>query len=404
MTARIRFADHLQDGDLVVIESGVGEPEDLVRALAAQVEELPDVEIFVGISYSGALTMELAERVTLSSFGAMADVGHLARADLVEILPVHYVDVARHLRHRSAGRRLVLLVQVTQTEVDGRHSFGVHVDYTAELIGDADLVIAETNDALPGTRGASAAASDIDVVVSVSRAPRQIPSGTVSEIHRSMAQHIFPLIEDNAVLQLGIGAVPAAVAGMLADKRTGLRVHTGLAGDWLVDLDASGALDPDATVVVGGAAGSEALYEFLSADPRVELRTIPMLTRPDVTASIDRFVSLNSAVQVDTTGQVNGEVIGTRYIGGVGGQVDFLRGGQLSWGGVAIIALPATAGEGKLSRIVRSLSGGTVTTGRAGVDLIVTEHGVADLRGKGMRERVEAILAIADPALRDGIV
>ncbi len=165
---------------------------------------------------------------------------------------------------------------------------------------------------------------------------------------------------------------------------------------------ALGHLDPDAPIVIGGAAGSAALYDFLSKDARVELRRIPDLTRVDITAPIDGFVALNSAVQVDLSGQINAEVAGERYLGGVGGQVDFLRGAQLSRGGRSIIALPAVAGS--RSRIVHRLDQGVVTTARSGVDTVVTEFGVADLRGLGLRERVRALAAVAAPEFREELL
>lgn len=403
MSADVRFAELLRDGDLVVVESGIGEPEKLVRALAAQVAELPAIEIFAGISYSGAFTPELARHTPLTSFGAMAELAPLARAGLVDVLPVHYVDVARHLRARGAGRRIVLLLRLSAAGADGMHGFGFHADYTAELVADAGLVIAEVDTGLPALRGVKVAASDVDVRIHADVPTREVPAGPVEEFHRSMAEHILPLVEDRSVIQLGIGSVPAAVAHGLAAARSGLRVHSGLVGDWLLDLHEAGALDPTAPIVIGGAAGTTRLYSFLAADPRVELRSIENLTRPDIVAPIERFVALNSAVQVDVTGQVNGEVVGGRYLGGVGGQVDFLRGAQLSLHGRSVIALPATASAGRFSRIVAELDAGTVTTPRSGVDFIVTEFGIADLRGRSIAERRQALAAIAAPQFRSGL-
>ncbi len=397
----IAFADHLRAGDLLVVGSGVGEPEGLVAALGEQVGSLPAAAVFAGISYSGLFTPELVAALPLSSFGAMGDIARLAKVGLVNVLPINYVDVARHLRSRNPDG-LVLMIQVAPADAAGNHSFGVAVEYAAELIDDARLVIAEVNDRLPVVRGATVHANRIDVSVHSSRELREIPAGEVTEVHRAIAAHIVPMIADGATLQLGIGGVPSAVATLLGEHRRNLKVHSGLVGDWLLDLDASGALDPDAPIVIGGAAGSAALYDFLSKDSRVELRRIPDLTRVDVTAPIDGFVALNSAVQVDLSGQVNAEVAGDRYLGGVGGQVDFLRGAQLAREGRSIIALPATAGS--RSRVVRQLDQGVVTTARSGVDTIVTEFGVADLRGLGLRERAAALAAVAAPEFREELV
>lgn len=398
--ADLRFSALLEDGDLIVTGSGIGEPESLIRQLDRQRALLPSVGLFAGISYTDAITPELATATSLSSFGGMGTIAPLAAAGLVNVLPVNYVDVARHLRARGANG-IVLMVQVSRADEGGMHSFGSAVDYTAELIEDARLVIAEVNDKLAPVPGPGIHTSRIGARIEVSRALREIPSAPVEDLHRRIAENVLALIPDGATLQLGIGSVPSAVAALLADQRTGLRVHTGLAGDWLLDLHRNAALDPEAQIIVGGAAGSRELYEFLAADPRVMVRTISSLTPPSATAHLSNFVALNSAVQVDLTGQVNAEVAGTRYLGGIGGQVDFLRGAQLSPDGRAIIVLPSTASGGKRSRIVANLDHGTVTTPRSGLDFVITEFGIADLRGKGLSERADALVAIADPRFRD---
>jgi acyl-CoA hydrolase len=183
-------------------------------------------------------------------------------------------------------------------------------------------------------------------------------------------------------------------------ERRDLRVHSALVGDWLLDLARAGALsDEPGSVVIGGAAGSAELYDYLTSSGAV-FKPIPELSPPDVLAGVDRLVAMNSALQVDLTGQVNAEVAGSRYLGGIGGQADFLRGAQLSPGGRSIVMLPATAVRGTMSRIVRHLDQGVVTTPRSGVDHVITEFGVADLRGKSLNERAEALIAIAAPEYR----
>jgi acyl-CoA hydrolase len=399
--------DVLRPGDLVVVGQGVGEPTPLLERLLRDAGTVPDVEVFVGLSHSRALTGDAARTGTdgaggpsLLSFGAMGPLARLAAAGGVSIIPCHFVDVPRLLRLRAPGR-LVVLLQVSPADPGGRHSLGVAVDYTYELVEHARAVVAEVNERMPVTSAPTLPGSAFAAVEHTFRPLPVVAPPTVREVHRRIAGHVAGLVPDGATIQLGVGALPSVMGEALSARR-GLRVHSTLAGDWLLDLARAGALDDGpGAVTISEAAGSAELYRYVAAGSPVLIRPVCELNRPALPAGVERFVAMNSALQVDLTGQVNAEEISSGYVGGIGGQPEFLRAAQRSEGGRSIIMLPATAADGRESRIVRRLHGGTVTTARSGVDYVVTEYGVADLRGRSLDERAEALLAVAAPHHRD---
>lgn len=275
------------------------------------------------------------------------------------------------------------------------------MDYTFELVGHARVVIAEVNEQMPVStprvHGSAFAA-----MVRTSRPLPMVAPPTVREVHRRIAAHVAGLLSDGATIQLGVGALPAVVGQALSGLRDP-RVHSTLAGDWPLGLARAGALrDEPGSVVISEAAGSAELYRYV-ADSAVSVRPVGELNRPEVLAGLDRFAALNSALQVDLTGQVNAEEIGSGYVSGIGGQPEFPRAAQRREGGRAIIMLPSTTADGRGSRIVHRVHRGTVTTARSGVDFAVTEHGVADLRGKSLDERAEELIAVAAPHHRDAL-
>lgn len=386
----------LREGDLVVSAQGTGEPTVLLEQLLASTA-LPPIELFVGLSHTDVLTGDVPRAVSLVSFGAM---GPLAgRAGEVAVLPCCFVDVPAVLRRRATGR-LVVLLAVSPVDADGCHSLGVSVDYTAELLDHADLVIAEVADGVPITSAPRVDTGRLDAVVGTSRALPVVAARAAGGTQRRIAAHVATLVGDAATVQLGVGALPAVVGAELAARRD-LRVCSTLAGDWLLALADAGALaeGPDA-VVVSEAAGSPALHGYAASGP-VRLTTVTEVNR--AAASAAGLVAMNSALQVDLTGQVNAEEIDAGYVGGVGGQPDFLRAAQRSEGGCSVVMLGATADRGRRSRVVRALHDGTVTTPRSAVDVVVTEFGVADLRGRSLDERAAALIAVAAPQHRDAL-
>jgi acyl-CoA hydrolase len=300
----------------------------------------------------------------------------------------------------------VAFVQVSPPDANGSHSFGLISDFVQAAVAKARVVIAEVNECVPFTYGdAVLPAARIDCAVHVARPPVEVSPAQIGETDQAIAKIVAGYIEDGAVLQVGIGAVPDAILRLLRDRRD-LGVHSGMIGDGLVDLVDAGvvtnALKPiDAGVSITGALiGTRRLYDFAHHNPRIGMRSSAYTHNEAVLSRLTRLVTINSAVEVDLTGQVNAEQSGTHYLGGTGGQVDFVRAGSRSPGGHSIIALPATAKGGKVSRITTNLSG-PVTTARSDVDVIVTEFGAAELKGQTLTERARRLVAIAHPDFQE---
>ncbi|MCF7550791.1 acetyl-CoA hydrolase/transferase family protein [Pseudonocardia sp. WMMC193] len=384
----------VEPGDTVLWGQGGAQPRSLVDALLHRAPDLGGVTAFVGLSFDArvAATTGLA----LRSYGAL---GALAGAP-VEVLRCHMSALPGLIR---SGRQPVdvVLCQVSPADAEGCHRLGVSVDYLHAALESARVVVAEVDPRVPATGGpVRVHRSAFAATVPAEHGPTLVPDRPGGECERRIAGHVAALVPRAATLQLGVGGLAAAVAGALREHRD-LRVHSGLIGDWVVDLDDSGALatDVDAPVVTGTALGSERLYGWLEGNPRVELRPVELVHPPAVTSALNAFVAVNQALQVDLDGQVGAEAVGGRYLGAIGGQVDFLRGAAASPGGVGIIALPSTTRDGA-SRIVEHLDG-PVTTAAADVGWVVTEHGAVDLRGTTRRERARALLSVADPVHRD---
>jgi acyl-CoA hydrolase len=286
---------------------------------------------------------------------------------------------------------------VTAPDASGCHGLGMAVDHTFELLDPARAVIAEVNHRLPMTSAPRIPASVFDAMVHTSRPLPNVRTPDVSDVHRQIGAHVAGLIPAGATVQLGLGAMASAVAAALGGHRD-LAVRSTLVGDWLLELASAGCLRSGSdAVVISEAAGTQELYDYVPA-AGVQIRSVSQVTGPAARGEIDSFAAVNSALQVDLTGQVNAEEIAGGYIGGIGGQAEYLRAAQRSDGGRSIVALPATAG--RHSRIVASLATATVTTPRSGVDFIVTEYGIADLRGRSLSERAKSLISIAAPQHR----
>jgi acetyl-CoA hydrolase len=277
----------------------------------------------------------------------------------------------------------------------GGYRLGLAEDYLPAAIASARVVIAEVSEAVPViTTGYRLTGADLDVLVRTSAAPLELAWGEPNPVEERIAARVAGLVEDGATLQVGLGALPDAVLGGLSGHRD-LGVHSGLIGDRVAELMAAGVITnarkaTDRGVTVGALlAGTRRLFDFADGNPGVALRDARYTHDPEVLAGQDRFVAINSALEVDLSGQVNAEVAGGSYVGAVGGAVDFLRGAARSRGGLPIVALPA-------ERIVATLTG-PVSTARSDAGLIVTEYGVADLRGQPLLARRERLIAVAHP-------
>jgi acyl-CoA hydrolase len=398
--------DFVRPGDTVLWGQGTGEPRTLTEALVAQRSRLGGVNVFLGASFSDTLKPEHADHLRFVGIGGIGSNAALARAGVLDVLPCHSSALPALI---ETGRLAVdvVFVQVSPLGVNGRYSLGLVGDYLGPAIARARTVVAEVNDQVPYTLGeGSLHPSDVDHVVHSSRPPVCVPAHPPTPAEEQIGELVAGLVRDGSVIQLGVGKVPHAIANSLMEKHD-LGVHSGVVGDWLVDLMKNGvvtnALKPiDAGITVTGALfGTNRLYDFVHENPAIHLRPVSYTHDSAVLRCLDRFVAINSAVEVDLTGQVNAETVNGGHIGTVGGQVDFVRAALASPGGRSIIALPSSARGGMVSRIVPKVSDGVTTTPRSDADLVVTEHGIADLRGQPLGERVKRLIAIADPRFRD---
>jgi 4-hydroxybutyrate CoA-transferase len=301
----------------------------------------------------------------------------------------------------------IALIQVSPPDEHGYCSFGIEVGVSKTAAESAKIIIAEVNPKMPRTLGDSFIhVSKLDYIVEVDYDLPELRMGVTDEVSDQIGQHIAGLIPDGATLQTGIGAIPDAVLQYLTNHKH-LGLHTELFSDGVIDLFAAGVLTCErktfhsGKMVAGFLLGTRALYDFVDDNPIVELHPTEYVNDPFNIARNDRMVAINSAIEVDLTGQVCADSIGTRFYSGVGGQVDFIRGASRSKGGLPIIALPSTAKRGELSRIVPTLKlGAGVVTTRNDVHYIVTEYGVAHLYGRSIRERAMALVEIAHPDFR----
>jgi acyl-CoA hydrolase len=304
----------------------------------------------------------------------------------------------------------VALIEVSPPDSHGFCSFGVGVDTTLTAAKCARYVVAQVNDNMPRTYGDSFIhVNDIDALVESSRPLCALAKVVVSDLQIAIARHVSTLIEDGAVLQTGIGGIPDAVLPMLMDRKD-LAVHSELVSDGVIPLIEAGVLTgarknfKPRKIILGFALGSKRLFEFVDNNPIFEFHPTAYTNDPALIARNDKMVAINSALQIDLTGQVCSDSIGNQFYSGIGGQVDFLRGASRSKGGKPIIAISSTAKQGTISRIVPTLDPGAgVVTSRGLVRYVVTEYGIAYLHGKSIRERAQALIEIAHPDFRSAL-
>jgi acyl-CoA hydrolase len=402
--AGLELSRFIRPGDHIVWGQACGEPTTLVEALIAQAESIGKLSAFAATSFSGILDATAAERLNLSSMGAIGALRTVAATGRLGIVPCHVSQIGSMIEQGLIGCD-VALVQVSPPDANGNHSFGLISDFVQAAVKKARVVIAEVNERVPFTLGeAVLPAARIDCAVHVARTPVEVPPAKIGATDQAIARAAAGYIEDGAVLQVGIGATPDAILRLLHDRRD-LGVHSGMIGDGLDDLVEAGVvtnarkpIDPGVSIT-GALIGTRRLHAFADHNPRIGMRSSSYTHGEAVLARLPKLVTINSAMEVDLTGQVNAEQSGSQYLGGTGGQVDFVRAGSRSPGGHSIIALPATAKDGAISRIAVALSG-PVTTARSDVDIIVTEFGAAELRGQTLAERARRLVKIAHPNFR----
>ncbi|MEZ5744364.1 MAG: acetyl-CoA hydrolase/transferase C-terminal domain-containing protein [Sphingomonadaceae bacterium] len=404
MSGAIDLSRRLKRGDSIIFGQACGEPPALVEALIEQGGGIGDLSAFIATSFSGAFQPDSASAFRLSSMGAIGALRSMTRAQALDVIPVHVGQVAP-LIEQGVLPCDVAMIQVSPADENGNHSCGLISDYVRAAVAKARVVIAEVNEQVPFTFGEMIHASEIDVAFEVDRAPVEVQPAKIGETDADIAKHCAEFIGDGSVIQTGVGAVPDALLQLLTDRKD-LGVHSGMLGDGLVDLYEAGALtnarkEIDAGVSINGALiGTRRLYDWAHRNPAIRMTPTSYTHDAAVLAQLSRLVTINSAVEVDLTGQVNAETVGPAYLGGTGGQVDFVRAGVRSPGGHSITALPATAKGGTISKIVSRLDA-PVTTARSEVDVVVTEYGAAELRGQSLAERARRMVAIAHPDFRE---
>jgi acyl-CoA hydrolase len=400
--ADLDLARYVRPGDGVVWGQGPGAPLGLVTTLLAQRERFGPVSAFCGYTAGLDLRPEHADAISFTALGAFGDLRHLARAGALRIIPAHMSDLAGLLADGTIPADVVL-VQVSPADDEGWHSLGVAVQHLPEAIAQARCVIAEINDHMPRTFGYRLHGSRFDVAVEASRPIVELPARAPGAVARQIAGHVAALVPPDATLQLGVGSMPDAVLTFLAG-RGDIGFHTGLLTDTVIDVIAAapGGVLGQLPLVSGAVFGTRRLYEFVDGNFAVQIRSVGQTHDPAALRAIPRFVSINSALEVDLTGQVNAETLAGRMLGGVGGQVDFIRAANESPGGVAVIALASTSGPDARSTITARLCG-PVTTARSDVRFVVTEYGAVDLHGLDLDRRAEALVGIADPGHRDAL-
>ncbi|NPT53963.1 acetyl-CoA hydrolase/transferase family protein [Paraburkholderia elongata] len=399
----IDFASIVRAGENVMWGQANAEPVPLTQALIAQRHQIGRFRVFLGASATDTCQPEHADCIDFVSYCGTGANRALARAGALDVLPCHYSQFPQMMR-AGALKIDVLLLQLAPPDREGRYSLSIAHEYLVSALDTARVIVAEVNEQAPWTYGERYLRdADLDFILPTSRAPLENAPSKTGNLELAIASHVAGLIEDGSTLQFGLGAIPEAILARLSDRRN-LGVHSGAIGDKVADLMDAGVINnarknvDTGLTIAGVMMGSRRIHDFAHRNQAVQFRSTSYTHDPDVLARIDRFVALNSALEVDLSGQINAEVANGSYVGAVGGALDFLRGARRAKGGLPVVAMPSTAGKGA-SRIVATLSG-PVSTPRSDAGVIVTEYGVADLRGLTLKQRRERLLAIAHPDYR----
>ncbi len=414
--SRIRTADEalqaVESGQRVYIHQGCAEPEELVKALVRRGHELHHVEVIhlATMGTAGYTRPEFEGHFRHNALFIGANVRQAVQEGRADYVPIFLHEI-EGLFLSGALPIDVALVQCSPPDDYGYMSLGTGVDTTLTAAKCARHLIVEVNDQCPRTLGDSFLhVTKAHAIVPASHALAEYRKGEITGVHRSIARHVANLIPDGATLQTGIGGIPDAVLLNLTNHKD-LGVHTEMFSDGVIDLIQSGVINNERKtihahkVISGFVLGTKPLFDFIHDNPIFEFHPTAYTNDPFIIAQNHRMVAINSALEVDVTGQVCADSIGHLPFSGFGGQVDFIRGAARSKGGLPIITLPATAKDGRISRIVPMLRPGAgVVTSRGDVHYVVTEFGVAYLHGKNLRQRAEALIQIAHPDFRDELL
>jgi 4-hydroxybutyrate CoA-transferase len=391
----------IPDGSAVVFPGGAIDLAALVPAFQSEVDRFRRLTLYSGYSFGdyGFLERGLGLNFCYATWQAAPRIRRLFAEGRADYVPIRFGQVHRFFSRNGPIPPDVVLVQVSPPR-RGQVSLGISVSLYQDLVRAAKLVIAEVNPHMPWTAGDSRVPVErIDLAVDSSAPLGEYHSPTATERERRILDRVLDLIPDGAWVQLGLGSLPDLVLSRLAEKR-GINLFSGMLSQGLRRFVEDARHTP--RVTTGELAGDRELYEFCGRTRLVRMATTRVTHDVATIARLPRFVSVNSTVEVDLHGQANGETIGPVQISGVGGSLDYMEGAALSRGGLSILALPSTTHDGKRSRIVAEIGrGAAVTTPRYAIDTVVTEYGVARLKGRHLRARAEALIAIAHPDFRD---
>jgi len=400
----------IKPGDRIFFSIASGQPQTLLQALAEDFEYYRNVEVINGVLLA---EHPLAKKGLESSFRCISFQNSASlRRDWeegrIDFLPVRYSDVPRIFSRNGPTPLGVALIQVSPPDQQGRFSLGVSASHAYPLALEARTIVAEVNEQAPRTFGpCSLSGEQIDYLVECSAPLVPYPEIKFGETERRIAGFVAKLIPDGATIQIGIGNLPAAILQVLEGKND-LGFHSGMLSDSAANLVEKGVVTNSrknvfrGKIVAGELIGTERLFRFGHENPVLEMHGADVSHNAQLIGQIDHFIAINSALEIDLTGQINAESLDGVQLSGVGGQFDFVEGAYFSRGGKSITALTSSAGKGQISRIVPRLSSRAIATiPRYMTDIVVTEYGVAQLRGKSNRQRTDTLIAIAHPDFRD---
>jgi acyl-CoA hydrolase len=399
----------VQSGQRVYVHQGCAEPEELVRALTRRAPELRDVEIAHLATWGNAdyTLPEYQGHFRHNGFFIGGNVRRAVQEGRADYVPIFLGEIEALFRSGALPID-VALIQCTPPDNYGYMSFGPSVDCSLTAAQCARTVIVEINDQMPRTMGDTFLhVSRVSAFIETSHPLIEYRPGAVTDMHRAIARNVASLIPDGATIQIGIGGIPDATLEFLRDRKD-LGIHSEMFSDGVLDLIQAGVITNERKtihprkVLAGFCLGTQRLFDYIKDNPFFEFHRTEYVNDPFLIAQNDRMVAINSAIEIDLTGQVCSDSMGLAVYSGIGGQVDFIRGAARSKGGVPIIALPSTARKGTVSRIAPTLKPGAgAVTSRGDVHYVVTEYGVAYLHGKNIRQRAEALIQIAHPKFRD---
>lgn len=412
LTTADEVVRHIQSGLRVFVGSGCAAPQELVAALCRNASNIHDVELIQLLTYGATeyLDEKFSGQIRHNSFFISDNIRQAVSEGRADYTPIFLSEIPELIRRGRRGNQVALL-QLSPPDRHGFCSMGVSVDIQRAALDRATLVIAEINPHMPRTFGETHVhLSRINYLVEVQSPVFEVPVMEADEVALQIGYHISRLVENGSCLQMGIGTIPGSVLRFLTDKRN-LGIHTEMFSDELIPLVENGNITNRSKkihpgkIVTSFVTGTRKLFDFVDENSEVAFYPSDYVNDPRVISQNDRVVAINSALQVDLTGQICADSLGYTFYSGIGGQVDFIRGAAMSRGGKPVVALRSTAKGGTVSRIVERLDDGAgVVTSRGDVHYVVTEYGIAYLHGKTIRERALELISIAHPDFRQELL